>query len=293
MKNILTFLLCLSLSCFFCQKVELKKVTDSSQAFKGEINGVPITIQLNYSGIIDCHQYQHFVDGWYYYDKYRKKIPLTGIYNLGEISLYNFGDQQTKNSKLFKEKIAGKPFDQADHIASSLKPEETFIFSDQGGDKEVSGTFSMENKSLTARLLTKDSRIYRFNNYLTLPNHKNINTYDIINKAGGNELISYVSDQSGNRILLYFEEPSNFNYCGMCGAGEGEKGYRVLYFTKDWNYKNFDEYLTESCLENIEDTKMTRNKDSKTLTFNVQKTSTSAGYTLTVDIKNASVKKSK
>jgi hypothetical protein len=293
MKKMLTFLFCLSLTFLFCQKIELKKITDSSQVFKGEINGIPITIQLDYSGITDCHQYQHFVDGWYYYDKYRKKIPLTGIYSLGEIYLYNFGDRQKKNSKLFKEKITGKNINQIENIAESLKPEEAFIFPEQDAEQDVSGSFTMKNKNLPARLLTKDSRIYRFNNYLMLPGSKKINTYDIISKAGGNELISYASDQSGNRVLLYFEEVSNFNYCGMCGAGDGEKGYRVLYFTKDWNYKSFDEYLTESCLQNIEDTKMTRNKDSKTLTFSIQKTSVSAGYTLTVDVKNASVTKSR
>ncbi|KQM44815.1 hypothetical protein [Chryseobacterium sp. Leaf201] len=293
MKKTLTFLFFLSLTFLFCQKIELKKITDSSQVFKGEINGTPITIQLDYSGITDCHQYQHFVDGWYYYDKYRKKIPLTGIYSLGEIYLYNFGDRQKKNSKLFKEKITGKNINQIENIAESLKPEEAFIFPEQDADQDVSGSFTMKNKNLPARLLTKDSRIYRFNNYLMLPGSKKINTYDIISKAGGNELISYASDQSGNRVLLYFEEVSNFNYCGMCGAGDGEKGYRVLYFTKDWNYKSFDEYLTESCLQNIEDTKMTRNKDSKTLTFSIQKTSVSSGYILTVDVKNASVTKSR
>lgn len=293
MKKTLTFLFCLSLTFLFCQKIELKKITDSSQVFKGEINGIPITMQLDYSGITDCHQYQHFVDGWYYYDKYRKKIPLTGIYSLGEIYLYNFGDRQKKNSKLFKEKITGKNIIQIENIAESLKPEEAFIFPEQDADQDVSGSFTMKNKNLPARLLTKDSRIYRFNNYLMLPGSKKINTYDIISKAGGNELISYASDKSGNRVLLYFEEVSNFNYCGMCGAGDGEKGYRVLYFTKDWNYKSFDEYLTQSCLQNIEDTKMTRNKDSKTLTFSIQKTSVSAGYTLTVDVKNASVTKSR
>lgn len=293
MKKMLTFLFCLSLTFLFCQKIELKKITDSSQVFKGEINGIPITMQLDYSGITDCHQYQHFVDGWYYYDKYRKKIPLTGIYSLGEIYLYNFGDRQKKNSKLFKEKITGKNINQIENIAESLKPEEAFIFPEQDADQDVSGSFTMKNKNLPARLLTKDSRIYRFNNYLMLPGSKKINTYDMISKTGGNELISYASDQSGNRVLLYFEEVSNFNYCGMCGAGDGEKGYRVLYFTKDWNYKSFDEYLTESCLQNIEDTKMTRNKDSKTLTFSIQKTSVSAGYTLMVDVKNASVTKSR
>ncbi|WP_449399860.1 hypothetical protein [Chryseobacterium wanjuense] len=167
------------------------------------------------------------------------------------------------------------------------------IFERNDLKKDASGSFYFANKTLSAKLLTRDTRIYRYNNYLSIPNNKRINTYDFINAAGGNELISYISDSSGNRILLYFEEPSNFNYCGMCGASEGEKGYRVLYFTKDWNYKNYEEFLTESCLGNIYDTKFTKSKDSKILKFNIQKNTTSPAYTLTVDVKNASVRKSR
>ncbi|WP_449399859.1 hypothetical protein [Chryseobacterium wanjuense] len=104
MKKNLTLLFCLSLTFFLCQKVELKKITDSSQIFKGEIAGIPITLQLKFSGIVDCHQYQHFVDGWYYYDKYQKKIPLTGVYDLGNLYLFNFGNNQKKRPKLLKKK---------------------------------------------------------------------------------------------------------------------------------------------------------------------------------------------
>ncbi len=75
MKNILTLLLTFSLTFLFCQEIELKQVTDSSQIFKGEIAGARVTLQLHYDGIPDCNLYQHFVDGWYYYDKYQKKIP--------------------------------------------------------------------------------------------------------------------------------------------------------------------------------------------------------------------------
>lgn len=291
MKKILTLLFCLNLTFFLCQKVELKKITDSSQVFKGEIAGVPITLQLKFSGIVDCHQYQHFVDGWYYYDKYQKKIPLTGVYNLGNLYLFNFGDKQKKASKAFKEKITRDLIEKSDSIAKTLKSKESLIFDRNDSKKDVSGNFHFANKTLSAKLFTKDTRIYRYNNYLSIPNNKRINTYDFINAAGGNELISYISDSTGNRVLLYFEEPSNFNYCGMCGASDGEKGYRVLYFTKDWNYKSYEEFLTESCLENIYDTKFTKSKDSKILKFNIQKNTTSPAYTLTVDVKNASVKK--
>ena len=199
MKKILSLLFSLSLTFFFCQKVELKKVTDSSQIFKGEIAGNPITIQLDFDGIVDCHQYQHFVKGWYYYDKYKKKIPLTGIYNLGDLYLFNFGDQQKNSTKDFKEKMTRDLIEKSDSIAKTLKAKEILTFSGQQSGKDVSGNFLMGKKSLSARLLTRDTRIYRYNNYLTVPNNKKINTYDFINKLGGNELVSYTTDKSVNR----------------------------------------------------------------------------------------------
>lgn len=295
MKKLFILLFSLSFTYFLCQKVELKEVTDSSQIFKGEIAGNPITMQLNFDGIIDCNQYQHFVKGWYYYDKYKKKIPLTGIYDLANLHLYNFGNQQDKNSKIIREKITNlQLIEKIDSLMKPLKPKETLIFKgDYSKTKEVVGNILIRDKNYSSKLYTKDSRIYRFNNYLILPNNKKINTYDFINPIGGNELISYSSGKSGNRILLYFEEVSNFNFCGMCGASDGEKGYRVLYFTNDWNFKSYDDFLIESCRENIYDTKITKNKEAKTLKINIKKTSVSPAQTLIIDIKNAIITKSK
>lgn len=295
MKKILILLLFFKFIFTYCQKIELKSVTDSSQTFKGEIGGNAITMELDFDGIVDCHQYQHFVKGWYYYDKYKKKIPLTGVYDLANLYLYNFSNQQNKSSKFLRENITNLQLvAKTDSIAKVLKPKEIIILqSDYSNKKNISGNFYIENKVYPAELFTKDSRIYRFNNYLILPNNKKINTYDLLNPAGGNKLISYASDKSGNRVLLYFEEVSNFNFCGMCGASDGEKGYRILNFTNNWNFKNYEDFLIESCRENIYSTKITKNKNSKVLQFNFDKTTNSPAYILTVDMKNATVVKSK
>jgi len=295
MKKLFIFFLFFNFIWILCQKIELKSVTDQSQTFKGAIAGVPITMQLTYTGIVDCHQYQHFVDGWYYYDKYQKKIPLTGIYDQGNLYLYNFGDQQKQKSKLLPEKITSLQLvEKTNEIIKELHPKETIIFNEDDSDsKTMTGNFYFGNKTLDAKLFTGNSMIYRYNDYLILPDHKKINTYDFIDRHGGNKLVSYYSDQKGNRVLLYFESSSNFNACGRCGASEGEKGYRVLHFTKTWNYKNYEEFITESCLENIYDTKLIKSKDLKILQFKIPKTSASPGYTLTVDVDKASVVKSK
>ncbi|PQA94471.1 hypothetical protein B0A69_08370 [Chryseobacterium shigense] len=293
-KLLITLFIPLFMLCC-CQKVELKTVTDSSQIFKGEIAGMPITMQLYYAGLADCSLYQYFVDGWYYYDKYQKKIPLTGIYDYGKLSLYHFGNKQKQSDKLLKDQITSpQQVEKTAEIAEKLVPKEYIIF--EPGDlkgNSIKGNFYFNKKVQSAQLFTGSDMIYRFNNYLTLPDNKKINTFDFINKHGGNQLISYASGENGNRIVLYFEHSSNFNACGRCGASEGEKGYRILYFTKDWNYKNYEEFLTESCLENIYDTVESKSKDRKTLQFKVSKTSSSPAYTFTVDIKNATVVKSK
>ncbi len=282
------FIFCMS------QKVELKAVTDSSQVFKGAISGVPVTMQLNYTGVVDCHQYQHFVEGWYYYDKYQKKIPLTGIYDLGVLYLYNFGNKHTLYAKELRKVITSpRKVEKTDSIARTLKPKEALVFERNNTKQEVSGTFYMGKQSQPAILYTSNPTIYRYNNYLLLPDNKKLNTFDFMNRLGGNTLVSTSAYSTGNRVLLYFENLSNFNFCGMCGASDGEKGYRVLYFTKNWNYKNYEEFLTESCLEGISETQKIKTKDPNILQYNVKKSYASAPYILTVDVKNASVSKSK
>ncbi|WP_230033606.1 hypothetical protein [Chryseobacterium sp. Bi04] len=276
------------------QKVELKAVTDSSQVFKGEISGVPVTMQLNYTGVVDCNQYQHFVEGWYYYDKYQKKIPLTGIYDLGALYLYNFGNKHSLYTKELRKVITSpRKVEKTDSIASVFKPKEALLFEKNDTKQDVSGTFYMGKQSQPAKLYTSNPTIYRYNNYLLLPDNKKLNTFDFMNRLGGNTLLATAAYSTGNRVLLYFENLSNFNFCGMCGASDGEKGYRVLYFTKNWNYKNYEEFLTESCLEGISETQKIKTKDPNVLQFKVKKSYAAAPYILTVDIKNASASKSK
>ncbi|WP_278377977.1 hypothetical protein [Chryseobacterium arthrosphaerae] len=297
MKKIFAVFLFFSLTFAHCQKVELNTVTDSSQIFKGEIAGVPVTLQLHYDGIPDCNLYQHFVNGWYYYDKYQKKIPLIGVYDYGKLSLYHFGSRHQQISRQFKEKInSPKDVENVAEIVKNLAPKETILFGqDRVKENPVTGRFYIGNKGKAqlALLFTGNDMIYRHNNYLVLPNNKRINTFDVINIYGGNELISYVSGEKGNRVLLYFNHSSNLNACGRCGASEGEKGYRVLYFTRDWNYKRYEEFLTESCMEGIFETQKIKTKDPDILQFKVPKSYSSPAYILTVDTKKSSVVKSK
>lgn len=51
--------------------------------------------------IIDCDVYEWFIEGWYYYDKYKIKILLSGYLNNCDIKLYNYGKNYLKILKEF------------------------------------------------------------------------------------------------------------------------------------------------------------------------------------------------
>lgn len=56
MKKLSTLVFSLSFTFFPAKKVELKKVTDSSQVFKEEIAGPVVTIQHRYAEIMNCKE---------------------------------------------------------------------------------------------------------------------------------------------------------------------------------------------------------------------------------------------
>ena len=92
---------------------------------------------------------------------------------------------------------------------------------------------------------------------------KNIDLRKIFTGYGGNKFYSLSQSKTENRIIFYFESESNHNACGQCGASEGEKGYRIVYFDKNWNITKKQEYLIESCLTSIYDTKIVKKTNSE------------------------------
>ena len=127
--------------------------------------------------------------------------------------------------------------------------------------------------------------------YFQLPNKKNIDLRKIFPGYGGNKFYSLKQDKAENRIIFYFESISNHNACGQCGASEGEKGYRIIYFDKNWKIIKQQEYLIESCLSSIYDTKTLTNTSSeikyKILTDNYVDPKTS--YYLTINKLNSTI----
>lgn len=248
MKKISTFVL-LFLSIFlFSQyispEIKLVRNWETSKTFKGEIAGQPITLHLEYMNHSGWHDKVFSVKGWYYYDRFQKKIDLMGFYN-GNFMLYHFN-----NAKDY-DKISSEDLFCWTEPCPKFENYNEFLEIIQDDQKTQKGSMTKDGKKFKLKLKTDDLDITKRNEWLYLPNKKSYNLYDLLDAYGGNEIVSTYSDKKENRIMLSFERDSNFNKHGFCGATPPETGFRLLTFDKNWKIKKFQVYSTNSCLADV------------------------------------------
>ncbi|MCW2118879.1 hypothetical protein [Flavobacterium sp. 7A] len=61
-----------------------------------------MTLFLENKEIIECDRYDTFIEGWYYYDKYKIKIPLSGFVQNCNMKLFAFGNEQLEIENTIK-----------------------------------------------------------------------------------------------------------------------------------------------------------------------------------------------
>ena len=263
MKHIFSlFLLFLSIFVFSQNKVVTK--SQNSVQFKGSISGSPITLFLKNQEILDCDEYDRFVEGWYYYDKYKIKIPLNGYTKGCDMKLFNFGKNQKPVVSNLQNMVSNATIDS---LYRNSNPVETLSFDrcfySEKKPKTVKGEFKNDAKTLEILLNTDVIFIGKKSEKFKLPNQKEIDLRKEFAGYGGNQFYSLTEDVKENRLIFYFESISNHNACGQCGASEGEKGYRIIYFDKNWTIKKKDEFLTESCLSMMSETKIVKKSNTE------------------------------
>ncbi len=283
MKTIVTFAFILISTLLFSQnnfKVIVKD--EKSVLSKGTINEVPITLFLSKKEKISyCDLYDTFIEGWYYYDKYKVKIPLYGFSRDCEIKVYNFSKSHPSINQGESDSVIDSIYENSKYN-ESLK----FFYCESG----VKGIFTKNNKT-SKILINSDKIIGEDYEFFILPNSKKLNLAAIF-KGLGNKFISLKQDKTENRVIFYFQFPSNRNACRMCGASEGEKGYRIIYFDKNWEIKKKQEYLIESCLESISNIKKVKSKSI--IMYSIKKdTEDKFPQLLNVDTVNSMIIKSK
>lgn len=292
MKTIFASILFLLSSFVFSQSnLKVLKKKEQSKLFKGSIGGSPISMFLENKEIIDCDLLDTYIEGWYYYDKYKIKIPLSGFTKNCEMKLFNYGDKHFAVVKQIKENVLVSEIDNTyeNHGYVEEIKFDRCIYDDKE-NTNWKGNLLYRGKNVEIIINTNELFIGKEHEYFRLPNTKEIDLKEIFRGYGGNQFFSLKQDVTENRVVFYFHSISNHNACGMCGASDGEKGYRILYFDKDWNIKSKQEFLIESCLEGYYDTKII-SKTNFITKYLIKDYDEKKSY-LTVDKRNSKIVKS-
>lgn len=268
MKQFLSFALFIVSFATFCQSATpfafLKRSTDSTQIFKATVAGQPATFFIRANEILDCKSYEYYVDGYYFYNKYREKIPLTGIYSAGDLYLYHFKSERYAHR--YRWAVIPSLVLVSDSIAKASGAVEIMGFRvDHYSEKQkypLDGHFEKISNKQKAQLFTKNSSIFRNNEFLILPDGKEYLISDLYTVARGNELLSVGIGKDENRIVLKFNHPSNENFCGMCGADGNEIGYQTLTFDKNWNFQKVDSFYITSCYRSLENIQLSSKNEN-------------------------------
>lgn len=288
-----TFFLLINLFVFSQNTYKVVEKNETSALLKGTISGIPITLYLENKEIIDCDIYDTFIDGWYCYDKYKIKIPLSGFSNSCDIKLFNFGKNHISKIKKIKVQVTSSNIDSL--YEKSNYQEELKFDKCQFDNKKIGnwkGGFLHAGKKAEIIINSNDFFVGKESEYFKLPNSNQIDLRQTFNGYGGNKFFSLKQDKNENRVVFYFHSISNHNACGMCGASEGEKGYRIIYFDKNWNIKKKEEFMIESCLEILENTKII-NKSTSLIKYKVMNSDNKIMCHLTIDKVNSRITKTK
>lgn len=281
MKHITTFILLLLTTHLFAQEKypRVEKIVVQDRLFNGQIDKYPITIYLKYNQISNYHAGVYSVKGWYYYDKVKTKIHLTGLYNYPKLTLYHFNDSTKSNELLSFREMKSNHWEDMKYYENLKDYKEKFVFSD-------SGNFWLnESKNLEVKLNHYDISILNVNEYLLLDS---TTAFNLHNFGGWTWNFELVASKAGKYILRY-EHGSRLYAMGMCGAGL-EKGFLMLEFDTNNCLVYSEEFVYESCNGSIstED----HNEITKGLTiYHCYDYSSEKEYDLTVDLNELKIEK--
>jgi hypothetical protein len=256
MKKILFMFFCLYLNAGLAQgfKIDLQDVQTEDKIFTGSIDEkYDITAYLKFHELSVDNMGVYSVKGWYYYDKGKKKIPLVGVYDGQGLTLFSFKAKENQD-KVTEMEYSGSTGEILDSIKSMPGFDERFDTS--------TGEWSDGKKKLKFRFYDQDLDLYKNYQLLNITDNsetKSINLNEIIQYHSDFELVGYLKNQSGIRILLKYEHLSRLNIQGMCGAGY-EIGYIILLYDKDLNLEKIEETEIESCLYDISNEEIKSNQ---------------------------------
>lgn len=238
-----------------------KVMIEDDKLVSGKIDKYPITIYLEFEQIFDLNSgYYHgiySVEGWYFYDRIRTKIPLTGLYyHYSDLILYNFSDT-TKSNKLLhlSEDLMEEYLVEEGLIEEALEGQDLLKFyrNLSGYQEKFTLTdsenyWTNNNKRLDVSIDLNDFSVDShefFEEYLILDS---TTTFDLHTFGVRKWNFKIVAHKENNFILQYGS--SSTSIMGNCGAGT-ERGFFQVQFDKNNKLIGFEEFIYGSCNRSI------------------------------------------
>lgn len=244
MKKILFLILFLTVNCFAQNKsISLEKITTTDKMFTGRIDDkYEITLYLKKCQMAEDHLGVYSVKGWYYYDKYKKNIPLVGVQNPATgLTLYVLKDKKTEEN-ILKLNYSGNIWDITDSIENISNYSEKFSIS----DSDESNVWISNNKTSKLTIYNSSDLFLLEDYYFLKLNNDRINLSNFNLNYENLEIIATKKGSNETRILLEYSQPGNHNLQGMCG-GATDSGYIILSFNNKNELLLLDELEIENC----------------------------------------------
>ncbi len=259
----------------------VQKINQTDKIIKGRIGEHSVTIYLSFEKFSNYSMLSYSVSGWYYYDKFKTKIPLCGIYYYDELTLYNFSDSEKTKQITGFNYFTNNRWEEKEQYENFKDYNEKFVFNDS--------TFKWTNgkKNLKVRIYTDDLKILKNQELLMLNNNR---FFDLKNFGRGIKNVEVFAN-SGNKIILNFEYISNpGNTMGRCGSGL-ERGLIFVEFNEKNELVEYEVFYYESCYTDIsleEKKEITKDIIEYVCRDNINY---SKSYNLRINLKKCSIEK--
>lgn len=281
MKHIVTLILILFTCHLFGQdsSPRIEKIVVEDKLFHGKIDKYPITIYLKFNQFSNYHAGVYSVQGWYYYDKIKTKISLTGLYDYPELTLYNFQDTTKRNELLQFSEMKSNHWEDMKYYKNLSGYQEKFVLTD------TENYWTDNNRKLNINLNDNDLSIREVKEYLILDS---TTAFDLHNFGGWTWNFEIVAHRE-SKFILQYEHGSRLYVMGRCGAGI-EKGFLKLDFDENNKLILYEEFVYESCNYSISKEEKEEVSDNVTI-YHCYDYINEKTYDLTVDLNELTIRK--
>jgi hypothetical protein len=280
-RPLATLLFILSSFQLFAQEnyPRVNKVVVEDKLFHGQIDEYPITIYLKFNHYSNYHLGVYSVEGWYYYDKVKTKIPLVGLYNYPELTLYNFQDTSRSSELLTFREMKSTHWDDMKYYQNLEGYQEKFVFTKDGN------AWTNRNKELKVSVSEDDLSIKKVYEFLYLDS---VNSFDLHNFGGWTWNFQIIAQKEGKFILEY-SHGSRLYFMGQCGAGT-ENGFLKLDFDENNMLLKYEEFTYESCNNSISEEEREQVSANVTV-YHCYDYNNETSFDLIVDVEELSITK--